>query len=154
MTNKKLFLSVFVILILAGGITAYVIYNMPHRDVQATNIDFETTSYDIVEEFLSDYNLANSKYLDENGESKIILVEGIVKEKYKDKKDQVVIVLGKKNDYANVSCTFMESTNKNTNDVEVGSLIKIKGVIRSGASFDEDMELYEDVIIEKCNIIK
>ena len=33
------------------------------------------------------------------------------------------------------------------------SVITVKGVIRSGASYDEDLELYENVTIDKSDIV-
>jgi hypothetical protein len=36
----------------------------------------------------------------------------------------------------------------------VGQAITVKGVIRSGASYDEDLEMYENVILEKSDIVK
>jgi len=42
---------------------------------------------------------------------------------------------------------------KNVEGLKIGDYIKIKGVIRSGAEIDEDLELYEDVIIEKSDIV-
>ncbi len=32
-------------------------------------------------------------------------------------------------------------------------MIKVKGVIRSGANYDADLEMYEHVIMEKCDLI-
>jgi hypothetical protein len=36
---------------------------------------------------------------------------------------------------------------------KIGETITVKGVIRSGASFDEDLELYENVILEKSDVV-
>jgi len=50
---------------------------------------------------------------------------------------------------AGVSATFTKETNAHTDNIKVGDKITIKGVIRSGASFDPDLDMYENVIIEK-----
>ena len=47
----------------------------------------------------------------------------------------------------------MSTTNSNTQNIKIGDNIVIKGVIRSGASYDADLEMYENVIIEKSDII-
>ena len=54
---------------------------------------------------------------------------------------------------AGVSCTFTPETKKNAEILKIGDKVTIKGVIRSGAGYDEDMELYEDVILEKCDVV-
>jgi len=56
-------------------------------------------------------------------------------------------------DKAGVSATFTPETNNNLKEVEIGQTITIKGVIRSGASYDEDLELYENVTIDKSDIV-
>lgn len=40
-----------------------------------------------------------------------------------------------------------------TSNLKTGDKITIKGVIRSGASFDSDLDMYENVIIEKSDIV-
>ena len=65
-----------------------------------------------------------------------------------------MILLKNADDKAGVSCTFTKETEASVAGVTVGQKIKVKGVIRSGASYDEDLELYENVILEKCDLIK
>ena len=48
---------------------------------------------------------------------------------------------------------FTAETNDNLNRITVGQAIKVKEVIRSGASYDEDLEMYENVILEKSDIV-
>ena len=57
-------------------------------------------------------------------------------------------------DKAGVSATFTPETNGNLDGIQVGQTITVKGVIRSGASYNEDLELYEHVILEKSDIVK
>jgi hypothetical protein len=47
----------------------------------------------------------------------------------------------------------MESTNSQVDDSLVGKEVTVKGVIRSGAAYDEDLEMYEHVILEKCSLV-
>ena len=53
-----------------------------------------------------------------------------------------------------VSCTFTLETNAQTSNLAQGSNIRVKGVLRSGAEYDEDLVLTENVILEKCSIEK
>lgn len=141
------------VLLIGLGIALYL-FNMPHRDVVGSKADFNMTASTIVHEYLENATAANAKYLNEEGESKILAVTGTVQSIDEDMNQQKVILLMEASDRAGVSCTFTQSTNKNVDNIEEGQQITVKGVIRSGASYDADMELYEDVILEKCDIIK
>jgi len=139
-------------LVIGGGIVFYL-FNMPHRDVQAAAVDYEITATQLVQEYLDNAQAANNKYLQEEGESKILAVSGTVASIDEDMKQQKVVLLKNTDAKAGVSCTFTASTNVHAEKLKAGDQVKIKGVIRSGADYDEDLELYEDVIMEKCDVI-
>ena len=139
-------------LVIGGGIALYI-FNMPHRDVQASSVDFHMDAKVLVDEYLTDLDGSNNKYLQEEGDSKIIAVKGIVSAMDVDMNQQRVVLLKDENQEAGVSCTFMESTNVHAESLQLGDEVTIKGVIRAGAGYDEDLELYEDVIMEKCDIL-
>ena len=139
-------------MIIGGGVILYV-YNKPHRDVQASSVDYILEVKQLVNEYLMDARAANEKYLQEDGDSKIIAITGRVASIDEDLHQQKVVLLKETNGLAGVSCTFMRETNKNVEKLKPGDLVTIKGVIRAGAGYDEDMELYEDVILEKCDLI-
>ena len=156
MTKKKIFKIALIVIgvgILIGGGVGYYMFNKPARDVQNTKTDFSYNASEIVNEYLTDAKKANDKYLDEAGNSKVLEITGIVTNISEDFNNQKVILLKATSDKAGVSCTFTSETNANTQNIKIGDQITIKGVIRSGASFDEDLEMYENVIIEKSNII-
>ncbi|MBL4755727.1 MAG: hypothetical protein JKY52_19300 [Flavobacteriales bacterium] len=139
--------------VLGGGYGLYL-FNMPHRDVQAVAVFAELDASILVAEFLNDANTANEKYLDATGESKVLLVSGVVDNIEIDGIDQKVILLKNSGDQAGVSCTFTLETNAKADKIQVGESISVKGVIRSGAEIDTDFDLVEDVILEKCDIVK
>lgn len=155
--NKKRILKISLIVIgialLIGGSVAYYMFNMPHRDVQKSKTDYTLKSSDIVNEYLSNADLANKKYLDSEGDSKIIEVTGTIYEISEDFNNNKVLILKSVSDKAGVSCTFSTETNSNTSNLKIGDEVTIKGVIRSGASFDSDLDMYEDVIMEKCDVV-
>lgn len=157
MKKKKIIKIVIYIVLIGlltvGGIIIYL-FNMPHRDVQNSSTDYKVSASVLVEEYLKNTKKADTKYLDEEGESKIFEVEGIIKEISEDFNSQKVILLQSKSDKAGVSCTFTKETNKETLQLKVGQKIKIKGVIRSGATYDSDLGMYENVIIEKSSLVK
>ena len=64
------------------------------------------------------------------------------------------MLLKENSDKAGVSATFTPETNQNTIGLSTDQTITVKGVIRSGASYDDDLELYENVILEESDIVK
>jgi DNA/RNA endonuclease YhcR with UshA esterase domain len=151
-TKKKILLTLTTGVLIAMGIVLYI-FNEPARDVQATQTDFSFESSVIVKEYLADANAANDKYLDEEGNSKVLEIKGIVSDISEDFNNQKVILLKNAKDKAGVSATFTKETNAHTTNVKIGDEITIKGVIRSGAAYDPDLEMYENVIIDKCDIV-
>ncbi|WP_457609773.1 OB-fold protein [Lutibacter sp.] len=154
---KKKFIKWGIVIVLSGliigaGIIFYM-FNQPHRNIQATTPDYQMKASTLVKDYLTDATLANEKYLQDDGESKIITVTGTIASITKDLNQQQVVLIKDKNEKAGVSCTFTSETNRNTKNLKIGETVTIKGVIRSGAGYDEDLELYEDVILEKCDII-
>jgi N-acetylneuraminic acid mutarotase len=157
MATKKKILKIALIIIgggilIAGGIGFYI-FNKPARDIQNTETDYSYKASEIVNEYLTDARKANDKYLDEAGNSKVLEISGEVAKISEDFNNQKVLLLKSANDKAGVSCTFTSITNSNILTVKVGDQITIKGVIRSGASYDEDLGMYENVIIEKSDIV-
>jgi hypothetical protein len=143
------------IAIIGLGASSYGIYlfNMPHRDVQAQQADFSFQASQIVQEYLNNPSASNQKYLDEEGESRILQVTGNVFQIEEDFNDNKVILFQLETDKAGVSCAFTKETNKDVTAVLLRKPLTIKGVIRAGASFDADLNMYENMIMEKCSII-
>ena len=157
MKNKKLFRIVAIIgiagLLTGGGVVLYM-FNKPQRDVQSARTDYFLSSSQIVEEYLSDNAAANQKYLAADGDSKILEIAGEVNRISENFNGQKVVLLKGYQDKAGVSATFTPESNDNLDGIMVGQTITIKGVIRSGASFDEDLGLYENVILDKSDIVR
>ncbi len=148
-TVRTILIIMAIGILIAGGV-GYYMFNMPHRDVQATTADFKLSSKEIVEEYLNNSAIANEKYLDEEGESKVLVITGKVASISTDFNNQQVILLKNPDAKAGVNCTFLPEANI---QLKEGDQVSVKGVIRSGASYDEDLEMYENVILEKCSIV-
>jgi ABC-type taurine transport system substrate-binding protein len=156
MKKKKLIRLVAGIAItgaLIGGGAAIYMFNMPHRDVLAAKADYSLTNSQIVTEYLRDTQAADNKYLADDGDSKILEVTGTVKKISENFNAQKVVLLKEEGDNAGVSATFTQETNHKVSYLKIGDVATIKGVIRSGAAFDEDLGFYENVILEKSDII-
>ncbi len=156
MTKRKVIKVVLIVVAIgiaaAASIVLYL-FNKPHRDVQSADVNFTLTASDLVQEYLTDPKAGNLKYLDDSGDSKIIAVTGTVRSISRDMNNQLVVLLQDDGDKAGVSCTFSAATNAAAEKLTAGQTVTIKGVIRSGAGYDADLDLYEDVIIEKSDIL-
>ncbi len=133
-------------LIIAGSIGLYMFY-MPHRDVQGEKASYTIEAEQFVTEFMNNISESNAKYLDN-----VVIVSGTVSEINEDQLKQKVVVLKTAN--SGVGCTFIEATNANAEKLSEGDKVKIKGIVRMGASYDEDLDLAEYAILEKCDIVK
>lgn len=156
--KRRKILKIIAILVVAGviiggGIGLYM-FNMPQRDVQSEPTDYDLTGTEIVQEYLDDKDAANQKYLASDGNSKILEVTGVVNNITEDFNGQKVVLLKGEDDLAGVSATFTPETEKSLDGVETGQTITVKGVIRSGASYDEDLGFYLNVILEKSAVIR
>ena len=139
-------------LLLSFGLGLYLYY-MPERDIAASKSDFTLSVDALVDEFLENQQAANMKYLDESGESSIITVTGPLAEISEDFKGQTVLLLKSPSAQAGISATLSYETPSPIKDLTIGEVYRVKGVIRSGANYDLDLGMYENVILEKCEII-
>jgi hypothetical protein len=149
----KLAVGVAIIGTLIGGSSAAYMFFKPHRDVQSSKTDYSLTNSEIVSEYLKDRQAADNKYLAADGDSKILEVTGTVDKISENYNDQKVILLKEEGDHAGVSATFTVETNHKVLDLKIGETVTVKGVIRSGAAFDKDLGFYENVILEKSDLV-
>lgn len=151
--KKKLFIGGGLLTLVGLSVVLYLFF-MPHRDVQSASADEEIDATELVNAFITDNQKANEKYLADDGESKILIVTGVIESISEDQLGQKVVLLKKSSEEMGVSCTFTLKSNDQTGALKVGETTKIKGVIRSGAEYDEDLDLAEDVIVEKCSVVQ
>ena len=149
--KKKIIIAIALVAVVGIGVFLSQWF-MPHRDVQSSAIDIQITAENLVAEYLEDASKSNAKYLQAEGDSKILAVTGQISSMEEDMKHQKVIYLSSATE-AKVSCTFTAETNADVAHLKVGDKVEVKGVIRSGATYDEDLEMYEDVIMEKCAVL-
>jgi hypothetical protein len=139
-------------IIIGGGVGLYM-FNMPQRDVQSAKTDYSVSSSQIVKEYLNDKDAADQKYLASDGDSKILEITGTVNRYTEDFNGRKVVLLKGEGDPAGVSASFTPETESGLDGVGVGDKITLKGVIRSGASYDDDLGFYLNVILEKSAVI-
>ncbi|OQX97726.1 MAG: hypothetical protein B6I20_12080 [Bacteroidetes bacterium 4572_117] len=84
--------------------------------------------------------IGNRKY-----RGKVLLVEGTIAEYYRNKKQEISIVLRDKNQLAGVKCNLIRSSRQIKKPLKYGQKIKIKGIC---------IGFKENVILENCFIVK
>lgn len=152
--KKKILSALAIIVLIVIAYLAYLWFQ-PHRDVVSTSADAEITAGALVDEFLKNAQAAQAKYLDSEGESKILIIEGVVTQITTDQLGQKVVQLkNTPDDKLGVACTFTLETNPQAETLKVGDQARIKGVIRSGAEYDEDLELGLDAVVEKSSLVE
>jgi hypothetical protein len=155
--NRKKIIRVALIVGLVGALSAAIVFAYvfftPHRDVQSVRTDYQVTASKLVAEYLENSALANDRYLDEEGESKVFEVSGQVASITEDFNGQKVVLLKSATDKAGVSCTFLTTNSSQVESLTIGSKITVKGVITAGASYDEDLELFEHVLLDQCALV-
>lgn len=152
-TIKRIGIIILVGVIIAGSIGAYMWFK-PHRDVQATKAFAELKVNELVGEFNKDASIANEKYLAKDGNSKVLIVEGPVSKISTNQDGETVIILKEADSKVGVSATFNKEVNGYTIGIKEGDIIKVKGAITAGNSYDADLDLYEHAVFVQCDIIK
>lgn len=155
--KRKKIIKAGIIVAIAGvliglGVGLYMFY-MPHRDVQKSSTDYTLSASELVAEYLNDSEAANKKYLAEDGNSSILEVKGTVARISSNYNGQKVVLLKEATDRAGVNCTFMPNTNTNAEKLNPGDQVTIKGVIRSGPSYDPDLGMYIHAVLDHSDVI-
>lgn len=149
----KIIALVTLIAIAGGVIYGIYMYNLPHRNVQTTNTDYKVTVSELVNEYLSDPETANKKYLADDGDSKVLEVTGTVKRIQENFNGQKVIILQQDEDQAGASFTITTASHQDISTLETGQTITLKGVIRSGPFYDADLDMYVNAVIDESDLV-
>lgn len=132
------FMYLFIILLIAGLLSAIYLYNKPQKNMQKQKTDFAVTATDLQMEFQSDEAAAHQKYLGKNVEvtGKIISVNI--------EQDKVVsIILETPDKMSSVICTFSEKMDPK--EIDPSQPVKVRGEL-SG--------FLMDVLLNNCVLIK
>ena len=135
MKIKKIIIGILVLGII-GAFIAYKMYNKPHVNVEEASADISITADKILNDFSSDENSANLKYLD-----KIIEVKGVISEINIEKG---IITIETNDDFGSVICHLSEEASRKIGGLQQGQIIVVKGICTG---------FLMDVILVKCEFI-
>ncbi len=150
--NKYLLILLGIGIIIAVAFLPNML-RLASRAVPEVSTDLSCQAGEIVNDYLRDANKSEKKYFRKEGFPKVLKITGTVAELYENAKGQKIVLLKDKNAKAGVIATFMNESNSLLEDLVAGDEITLKGVIQTGAYFDTDLEIYEDVVLDKSEII-
>lgn len=145
-----LFLGIGIIIVI---VFATDMFGISFKHVQSTKTDYSFPASEIVNDYLIDAKKSDEKYFEDGGYPKILKVTGTVVELHENAKGQKIVLLKGKKDKAGVIATFTNEVHSAAEDIVVGDEIIVKGVILTGAYYDTDLEMYEDAVLDKSEIV-
>ncbi len=139
----KIGFGILVIGIVAGVLGYLFVYNKPHRNFEKASPDFNLSTFELFDAYISDRKMAETKF---NG--KVIQLEGAVQKI--EKVDSIIIVVfvfqeGLFGDEG-IRCTMLPKFNDDILKVKPETSVLIKGFC---TGYNDT-----DVILEKCSLIK
>lgn len=117
MNKRSFILTLILAVIVAAGVTAYMMWNKPHEKVEDRKA-IELTADALNNAFEQNEQSANAAYL-----NKVIDVSGTIAEVSKNQDGKTVILLQTSDPVSGVQCTMRENNVK----AAVGQQVKIKG---------------------------
>ncbi len=142
--TKKILLAVIIAIIGIAAIMGYVLWNKPHKNVEAADAT-KITAVDLYNIFVTDSAKARSSYAD-----KVLLVSGKVNRVSPNQQGQQVIYIETPVSGAYINCTMEEKSD----GIKAGDDITIKGICSGYISGDEDIGLPGDVFLVRGYLLK
>ncbi len=141
---KKTFVILFVLVIVIASVAGYFMYTRSHDNLASAKPDFELSAGELLEEFATNQDAANARYL-----NKVIEVRGVVDDVMEDQ-SMITVRIVEPGDYNGVSAQFIEQNKADAVIAPNGSDIKVRGLC-SGYTGDDMMP--GDVVLTNAVII-
>jgi hypothetical protein len=142
--TKRLILIIITAVVVVTGVTAYMLWNKPHKDVKDAS-SVEVTAADMYNIFVTDSVKAGSLYAD-----KVVKLSGKIAKLSLNQESQQVILVETDVAGAYINCTMEEKTT----GIIIGDKITLKGICSGYISGDMDMGLPGDVFLTRCYVHK
>jgi hypothetical protein len=148
--TKKILIGILIVVI-AGAITGYILWNKTSFSVANAKPVAQLTAAGLLQSFISDSSGAKKNYIGDENNEKVIQVTGEVAEYKTNQENQAVVMIRTGTDGSFVNCTFEGKISDK--DMPVGKTISLKGIC-NGYNFDADMGIPGDIILVRCYLIK
>ena len=132
-----------VVVILITAFYAWYQYNRTVQGLSDVRADYSVNATALINEFVSNEDSANKKYL-----NKILSVKGMVKHV---ESGEGTIVVGDTADMSGVRCVLDSSAHSGAGSLQRGAIVTVKGAI-TGFNKDETGLLGSDVQLNRCII--
>ncbi len=131
---------IITILVLAGVVAGYFLWNKPHKDVSSAK-GLQVNAAELYQAFITDSAAANVKYID-----KVVEVKGVIKSTSFNQQQQVIVALQTNNSDAAVNCTLEQKDAV----IKAGAEIKLKGICTGLGEGDADLGILGDLYLIRC----
>jgi len=128
----------FAVAIAAGAFGFYYV-NKPKESIAHKDADIIISPQKLLEEFVTDEQTANTKYLD-----KIIEVSGKVTSKNQNGENKVTLLLYTGDPISNINCELNPKQSKKTSAIKEGSIVEVKGICTG---------MLTDIVLVDCIIL-
>lgn len=120
--KKRTILYVVLAFVLIGAAAGYQLWNKPHQDIAAAKTDVAVDAMALYNEYNTDENAANAKYLD-----KVVAISGKVKDAAKDADGAVKVNLDAGSEMGVVACELSPFAKHARSDFQPGEQVTFKG---------------------------
>jgi tRNA_anti-like len=120
--KRRTILYVLLAFVLIGAAAGYQLWNKPHQDIAAAKTDVTVDAAALYNEYNTDENGANAKYLD-----KVVAISGKVKEASKDADGAVKVSLDAGSEMGVVACELSPFAKHSRTDFQIGEQVTFKG---------------------------
>src|SRR5438046_2326430 len=119
MTKKRMIIGGIVVVIMMTAVYAWYQYNRTVQGLSDVRADYSVNATALINEFVSNEDSANKKYL-----NKILSVKGIIKGV---ESGEGTVVLGDTADMSGVRCVLDSNAHSSTSSLQRGAVITVKG---------------------------
>ena len=149
---KKIYLKLVIAVVLIGLLTITYMWFKPHRNVASIAANEEVTVEQLTARFTKDAAEANTHFLSNDGNSKILLLHGIVNKTFLNAKGEPVVFMKTANQETGVQATFIHEDSLLISKLKKGDPIRLKGVIIAGNQYDSVLDFHEPALLVQCTI--
>lgn len=157
MFKSKLFKRIALfggIAVIAGLSVGLYLFFKPHRNVQKEEAFATISAKELTKAYTTDAKKANELYLSADGNSKVLVVTGVISKISTNQAGEQVVLLMDDGEQVGVQATLLNTAESPIRQLKQGEQVAIKGAITAGNSYDADLDLYEHAILIQAALVE